>query len=141
MNKLVYLIAILTVSLSTAGCMNRRSNEENAMRPLASALTKLSSEMESLVRYGNPPANATENDLFLQATKNDPSCLDPFDNYTLHTRTQDNHAIVLLCTGDEKQGLLEDLGCTAMLDRNLWGEGATMPCDFSLSVELVCNRK
>ncbi len=110
------------------------------MRPLASALTKLSSETEALVRYGNPPSTATEEELLKLATKNDPGFLDTFKGYTLHTLSQDRHVIILLCTEDKKRGLLEDLGCTAALDRNLWKEDAAMPCEFTLSVELGCQQ-
>lgn len=111
------------------------------MRPLASALTKLSSETEAVVRYGTPPANATDEELLKLATKNDPGFLDTFRGYRLRVHSEDRHATVLLCSEDGKRGLLEDLGCTAALDRNLWREQAAMPCEFTLSVALGCQLK
>lgn len=127
--------------LGIPGCTCYNSSISETMRPLASALTKLSSETEALVRYGNPPPTATEEELLKLATKNDPGFLDTFKGFSLHTLSRDRHVIVLLCTEDRKRGLLEDLGCTASLDRNLWKEDAAMPCEFTLSVELGCQQR
>ena len=139
MIKAIFLPILMTFFISGCACYN--SNTSEAMRPLASALTKLSSETEALVRYGNPPPPITEEELLKLATKNDPGFLDTFNGYTLHALSQDRHVIILLCTEDRKQGLLEDLGCTASLDRNLWQEDAAMPCEFTLSVELGCQQR
>lgn len=137
MNRSILLPIMMMLTIS--GCMyGGRTNEGGSLRPLASALTKLSSETEALVRYGNPPANASEDELLKLATKNDPGLLDTFKGYKLHVFSQDRHAIVLLCTEDGKRGLQEDLGCTAKLDRNLWKEDTAMPCEFSLSVDFGC---
>ncbi|MDP3696248.1 MAG: hypothetical protein Q8R42_09050 [Desulfocapsaceae bacterium] len=132
------MVGILLVSLTVSGCMLFRTDESKSLRPLGSALTKLSSETESLVRYQNPPPGATDEELLRLATKNDPGFLDTFHGYKIRVHSQDRHAILLLCTADGKRGLQEDLGCTPSLDRNLWKEDAAMPCDFSLSVELGC---
>jgi hypothetical protein len=138
MIKAIFLSILMTFFISGCTCYHTNSNE--TMRPLASALTKLSSETEALVRYGNPPA-ATEEELLKLATKNDPGFLDTFKGYTLHALPQGRHVIILLCTEDRKRGLIEDLGCTASLDRNLWKEDAAMPCEFTLSVELGCQQR
>jgi hypothetical protein len=139
MRKSILLSIIMMLTIS--GCMCGRPNERESLRPLASTLTKLSSEMEALVRYGNPPADATEEELLKLATKNDPGLLDTFKGYKLHVFAEDRHAIVLLCTEDGKRGLQEDLGCTGQLDRNLWKEDAAMPCEFSLSVDIGCRMR
>ena len=133
----IYCSSILILIVMT-GCMYLKPNEGDTIRPLASALTHISPQVENVIRYGKPPANATDEELFALATKSDPGLLDSFKGYKLRIYSQDRHAIVLLCTEDGKRGLLEDLGCTAPLDRNLWKEDAVMPCQFSLSVELGC---
>lgn len=141
MKNLAISLTVLITTMLISGCIHCRSNEGDAMRPLASALTKLSPQVENVVRYGTPPANSTDEELLKLATKNDPGFLDSFKDYKLRVHSQDRHAVVLLCNEDGKRGLLEDLGCTAMMDRNLWKEDATMPCEFSLSVELGCRKK
>lgn len=141
MKNLVISLSVLITTMLISGCIHCRSNEGDTMRPLASALTKLSSQVENVVRYETPPTNATDEELLKLATKNDPNFLDSFKGYKLRVHSQDRHTVVLLCNEAGKRGLLEDLGCTAMMDRNLWKEDGTMPCEFSLSVELVCRKK
>jgi hypothetical protein len=75
-----------------------------------------------------------------QAGNQEPGLPDNFKGYRLRIYSQDRHAIVLLCDECGKRGLLEDLGCTAALDRNLWKEDAAMPCEFSLSTVLGCGK-
>lgn len=140
MKKLVIFTAITLTSMMATGCMHCSTNEGETMRPLASALTHLSPQVEAVVRYGTPPTNATDEELLKLATKSDPGFLDSFKGYKLRVHSQDRHAIVLLCNEDGKRGLLEDLGCTAVLDRNLWKEDAAMPCEFTLSIGLGCGK-
>lgn len=140
MKKLVISAVLIVLSMADTGCMHCSTKEGETMRPLASALTHLSPQVEAVVRYGTPPANLTEDELLKLATKNDPGFLDTFNVYRLRVFSQDRHAIVLLCSEDGKRGLLEDLGCTAPLDRNLWKEDAAMPCEFTLSSELGCGK-
>jgi len=141
MKNIPITLAALMTTMLISGCMHCRSNEGETMRPLASALTKLSPQVENVVRYETPSANATDDELLKLATKSDPGLLDSFKGYKLRVHSQDRHAIVLLCTEDGKRGLLEDLGCTGTLDRNLWKEDAAMPCDFTLSLEFGCRLK
>ena len=138
MGKNIFVTLLIIYSLAITGCADRRSHEAQTIRPMASSLTKLSSEVEALIRYGNPPENATEDALFAIATKNDKGFIDAFGDYKLRLHAQNKHAIILLCTKDGKRGLLEDLGCTGTLDRNLWEEDAEKPCAFSLSIDFGC---
>lgn len=138
MKKKAVIVTIVLGSMLASGCIPCRTKTEETMWPLASAMTHLSSQVEALVRYGAPPARATDDELLKLATKNDPSFLETFAGYRLRVQSSDRHAIVLLCSKDGKRALLEDLGCTAQLDRNLWKEDGEMPCEFTLSVELGC---
>ena len=111
------------------------------MTPLADALTKLSPKVESAVRYGSLPENATSSDLLALATQGDPGLLELFIGYEVRVLAHDRHASVMVCTKDGKRGLLEDLGCSPMLDRNLWLEQTIMPCSFTLSAIWGCETK
>jgi hypothetical protein len=105
---------------------------------LGSALTKLSTAVESTVRYKHPAEELTDAQLLVLSTKHDPSLFEPFVKYTVRVQRRDRHAVVLVCTKDGGHGLLEDAGCTAVLDRHLWEGKATRPCEFTLNVEDVC---
>lgn len=116
-----------------------RSNEK--MYELGSALTKLTAAIEATVRYKDIPEAISDEELIEKSVEHDKSLLSPFKNYKLHVLRQDRHAIVLLCTGDGKYGLLEDAGCTYGLDKHLWLISPTQPCEFTLTVERICEDK
>ena len=120
------------------GCAHIRADEEQKMLTLGSALTKLSAAVESTVRYKNPPAEIGNAELLILATQHDPKLLEPFGDYTVKVLREDQHAIVLICTGDSKRALLEVAGCTPRLDKHLWKEYPAKECRFTLTVREVC---
>jgi len=83
------------------------------MFTLASALTKLTTAVESKVRFENAPTNLNDRELLQLATEHDPGLLDPFTEYLLKAVNQNNYAIVLICSNDSMKALLEDAGCTS----------------------------
>lgn len=109
------------------------------MLSLGSALTKLSSTVESTVRYKNPPVGISDSDLLILSTQHDPRILEPFSDYTIRVLNQDRHAVVLVCNKEGKSALLEDAGCSPELDKHLWKEQPSVPCQFSLSTSIICN--
>jgi len=142
MKKLCRALLPPLALLMMTGCIPCPSRDAaSTMTPLADALTKLSPKVESVVRYGNPPENSTSSDLLALATQSDPGLLQLFNGYEVRAFAHDRHASVMVCTIDGKRGLLEDLGCSAMLDRNLWIEQTLMPCSFTLSATLGCEAK
>jgi len=120
-----------------ASCQVTRANDEEMYR-LASALTKLSAAVEATVRYENPPAGISEEELLRLATQHDPVLLKPFESYFVRVLSRDRHAIVLVCTKDKVRGLLEDAGCSARLDVHLWQAQPPKSCNFTVKVEDVC---
>jgi hypothetical protein len=120
-----------------SGCVGvSHKNNSEAMYIQASALTKLSKAVEGTVRYKNPPAILSDEELLKLSTEDDPGLLDPFEGYKLKINRDFNHAIVLVCSIDGAQGLLEDAGCTADLDNPMWKQ--KVPCVFTLSSETTC---
>ena len=114
------------------------ADESNKMHTLASALTKLSTAVESSVRYKSPPEGMPDADLLAMATQHDPQLLRPFSPFRLKILRQQRHAIVLVCTQDGEKALLEDAGCTAKLDVHLWKITPPKLCAFTLRAEQVC---
>lgn len=132
--RLAFLVIALTF---IAGCRVSGADEEEMYR-LASALTKLSAAVEATVRYENPPPGIGEKELLRLATQHDPALLKPFENYTVRVLSRDRHAIVLVCTREKHQGLLEDAGCSAKLDQHLWQAEQPKPCEFTVHVAEAC---
>ena len=103
----------------------------------ASQLTKLSTAVESTVRYKNPPAGLDEKGLLKLATQHDPQLLDNFSDYKVRVLVVERHSTVLVCTQDEKRGLLEDAACTVAFDQHLWKDSGS-PCEFTLNTKTTC---
>lgn len=119
------------------GCV--RTNIKNeSMLTLCSDLTKLSSAVESEVRYPSTSENISDSKLLKLATEHDHSLLTPFSNYTIKLLKQNRHAIMLICSGDGKQALIEDVGCTAKPDKHWWKIQPAHACEFTLTVSDSC---
>jgi hypothetical protein len=103
---------------------NSQSNlpHEKDITELANQLINLSSTVQGLVSMQEREA------LILRQRKE-------FAPYQLKVQYQHPYAILLLCTQDGKQALLEDAGCSAKLDRKVRNEA---PCEFTLRVKENC---
>lgn len=135
-SKSVLIGCIFVVSFFMfLACAHIGTSADEEMYILGSALTKLSSAVESTVRYKAPPTELSDLDLAVLSTKHDPKLLDSFANHRIRILKENRHAIVLICSKSD-QGLLEDAGCTAKLDKHLWKN--SNPCEFTLTVRSVC---
>lgn len=128
--------ALLLALLSACALAQQIDSEEMYTR--AAALTKLSSAVQAYVRYEGVPDNLSEAEVLRFATKHDSGLLAPFLAYQLRVMRQDRHTIVLMCSADGTRGLLEDVGCTARLDKHHWQSSKSEPCDFTLKVSDIC---
>lgn len=130
---------VCAVVIATLGCASTgQSLNEETMLIKASALTKLSAAAESAVRYKDAPENLTDRALLQWATSHDPALLAPFSAYTLKVLRRDRHAVVLVCTEDGTIALLEDVGCTAQMDRHRWRDTPDAVCGFSIEARVAC---
>jgi hypothetical protein len=111
------------------------------MGELSSAVTKLTANVESTVRYANIPTNISESELLDRSTEHDPQILKFFSKYSIHIIHNDRDAVILVCTKDEKRALFEDAGCTAELDEILWTNKPPRRCAFGTTVEAACPKK
>jgi hypothetical protein len=83
------------------------------------------------------PIAVDDAELLAAATEHDKLLLaDEFKHYQLKVEYQNAHAVLLLCNKDGNRALMEDVGCTARLDR-LVSEKNT-PCSFTLKVNRDC---
>ncbi len=138
MTKKLFVLALMATTLSCGNDTVEKQFDEKKMYSLASLLTKLVTTVESTVRYKKPPPEISDEELLKLSTKHDPGLLEPFTDYTLKVFRQSRHGIVLVCTKDGSQGLLEDAGCSAEMDKHLWKFQPSLPCEFTLTVESIC---
>jgi len=131
-------LSLIIVILLLFGCANSQAQSIRDMNELGSALTKLSSAVESTVRYKGLGADLPDDELLILSTKHDPGLLEPFQSYKLRVLRQNGHTAVLVCTEDGLAALLEDTGCTARMDQHRWKAQPLSPCEFTLDLSQVC---
>lgn len=133
-------LSLIIIVFLLFGCASAQARSEGEMNELGSALTKLSSSVESTVRYKKQGAGLSDEQLLLLSTQHDPAILEPFQGYYLRVLRQGGHSAVLVCTPDGSTALLEDAGCTARMEQHHWRKIPERPCEFTLNLNAVCPR-
>lgn len=85
--------------------------------------------------YGFPSGGSGEECIRL-GVEDDPSLLTPFAGLVVKAKCENKHAILLVCDAEGRKVLMEDAGCTKMVDYR--AEMPDRPCDFSAQVEETC---
>jgi hypothetical protein len=134
------LSLITVIFLLSFGCSSSDTFSEKDMNELGAALIKLSSAVESGVRYKGLGANLPGDQLLMLSTQHDPNLLEPFKDYNLRVMIQENHSAVLICSKDGRNALLEDAGCTARMELHRWKDQPLSRCEFSLNLKKVCDQ-
>lgn len=84
------------------------------------------------------PPDSKDDEIFSAALKRseDPELLRPFNAYVLKARIQDGIGVILLCSPDGKEGIIEDVTCTTRPDTY---RSTGSPCTYLLDVKRVCS--
>ena len=131
-----YAIILLAMVALITGCVSQASDEK--MKEKASALTKVSSALEAVVYFENPPDGLQDRALLEYATEHDPTLLEPFHDLILKAGYANRHGVVLVCDEQGHQALLQDLGCTAKLDEHYWQTADAEVCKVDLNATSKC---
>jgi hypothetical protein len=135
----VALCVCIIFSILLVGCCawcTKQDTTEEAMFIKASALTKLSTAVEVTINIEEPDKSVSDQEILRISTEDDPSLLEPFKNNVIKINREFGHAVILVCSEDGKQGLLEDAGCTAKMDEYLWNK--VNACAFTILSSSVC---
>lgn len=138
MRQLKNLLLISAVILSACATPHL-AYPPGEMYQRASALTKLSAAMEAHLRFGDPLLTLSESDLLRAGTGHDPALLANMGNFRLRVRSDERHAMLLMCSKDGTRLLLEDAGCTGALDLHHWDK-PVRPCEFTLAAASICSK-
>ena len=84
------------------------------------------------------PPDSKDSEIFSAVVERsgNPGLLDPFKGYVLKARIQDGIGVILLCSPDGKEGIIEDVSCTTRPDSH---RPSGSPCVFMLDIKLVCS--
>lgn len=137
--KTIVATALVSSLALLAGCSSAPVQQEDPA-VLARQLQKLSAAMDAYLLYAPRPAGASEELLLAEGTRNDPGLLAAFSGYRLRLAREQPRALLMVCTRDGKQALMEDVGCTPKLDKRLWEQG-NAPCEFTLEIKEACQRR
>jgi hypothetical protein len=107
---------------------NRVMQFDDLMIPLAKAVD---------IVVDTLPPDAKDEEIFAEAVKRsgNQSLLKPFEGYVLKARIQGGAGVILLCSPDGKEGIIEDVTCTTGPDTH---RPAGSPCDYFLDAARVC---
>ena len=105
---------------------------------LAAKMMNLSAAVESYFsELSGPPSGMEDKEILKLATEHDDELLaSEFKRYQLKVEYQAGHAVLLLCNKDGDRVLMEDVGCSAALDRKAFDQ--KLPCAFTLKVNAAC---
>ena len=83
------------------------------------------------------PPDSKDDEVFSAVMKRsgDPELLKPFKGYVLKARIEDGAGVILLCSPDGKEGIIEDVTCTTRPDAF---RPTGSPCTYLLDVRRVC---
>ena len=133
-------LAAIAAIFVLAGCATPGPgpySEENMMA-LAAALTKVSAAAEVNLRDGAPSDMLTDDEFLAQSVAHDPGLLQPFAAVSIKAARQGRHTVILVCSRDGATALLEDLGCTAAMDRHRWKDDPPSACAFTSGLAQIC---
>jgi hypothetical protein len=103
---------------------------------LSAKMVNLSSAVDTYFDSLSETPIDTVDNILRNATRHDSRLLAPeFGPYLFKTQYQNPYAVLLLCTKDGKQAIMEDAGCSARLDRQVTDAA---PCEFTVVVKSDC---
>jgi len=108
------------------------------MLSAAAALGKLSAAAEANLRYGTAVETQSDADFLAESVAHDPELLKPLAGYLIKPLRQNGHAVILICSEDGKTALIEDAGCSAVIDRLRWKDNPPSRCSFSIDTTQTC---
>jgi hypothetical protein len=103
---------------------------------LSTKMVNLSAAVDTYFTFSPRVPGESDAASLQNATSHDKRLLAPeFDRYLLKVQYQNPFAVVLLCSKDGKQAIMEDAGCSARIDRQVT---RAAPCEFTLHVSQGC---
>ncbi len=138
MKTLTIGFVALLVVVSSFGCLSpcpsidpqleAISRLDDYMIPLAKAVDVIADQV-------SPSAKDDEILKVAVERSGNPKLIDPFTGYTLKARIDNGVGVILLCSKDGREGIIEDVTCTTRPDTH---RPSGSPCTYLLDVKAVC---
>lgn len=131
MRKAFVLLSIICISILFACTTQARKPIDEQKAPFRRLTTAIVGEL-----LKNEPGSISEDKLLELTCKNDPSLCSHFEENKIKVKIIKDEVILLLCSSDSSEALLEDVSCTAKLD--LWRYEKKSPCSFTIDSLSLC---
>jgi hypothetical protein len=138
MRALKSVIPVFAMVLWLNGCISHCPTVDpqlEAISRLDDYLIPLSKAVDVIA--DSLPPDARDEEVFKAASERSGTTklLEPFSSYLLKARIQEGVGVILVCSKDGKEGIIEDVSCTTRPD-TLRPSGS--PCVYLLDVKAVC---
>ena len=132
-------VLFLFIVVPVAGCCIRQPTQDpqqvlimhfdDYMIPLAKAVDVVVDKL---------PPDAKDMEIFSKVVElsGNPLLLKPFEGYVLKAHILEGTGVILLCSPDGKEGIIEDVSCTTRPDSH---RPSGSPCTYLLDPKLVCS--
>lgn len=127
----IVLIAILL----TSGCKEDTKYSDEKMYDIAAKLKDTAKALDGFAKFSDL-SSLSDQEMLLQAVKNNPEQLSVFEDYQLLVDIQGSNAVLMLCDGEK--ALIEDAGCNLDLDKIYWQQ-QNNSCVITLKAKDVCD--
>ena len=130
-----FVLVFLVLVAMLAGCAHSdaaRPVDRDDMYKLATSTMYLTGNVEELYRTSAVPGDADNETILSMATEKDENLRQDFIDYKVLFKPELGHAVVLVCTKDGRQALIEESGCSLGPDKLHWEAAAPVPCAFTI---------
>lgn len=138
MRRIDYFVLLLCTIMIIPGCVScpqldpqqtliMRFNDQ--LIPLAKAVDAVADKL---------PVDSKDQQIFDEVVRKsaNPNLIKTFDGYVLKARIEEGVGVILLCSPDGKDGIIEDVSCTTRPDSY---RPPRSPCEYLLDVKRVCS--
>ena len=134
-----YTLISLAAALLLGACVTPINTAPDAKERgyLSTKMVNLSSAVNTYFTDLSKAPTDSDATILQNATHHDKSLLAPeFEHFVLKVQYQNRYAVLLLCSKDGQRAIMEDVGCSARLDRQVTN---VVPCEFTLRVSQGCH--
>jgi hypothetical protein len=133
--KLIVFVTVTIMFLSGCALCPLVDPQQKLIMQLDDYIIPLSKAIDVIA--DKLPADAKDEEIYSAAVKRsgNPDLLKPFEGYVRKARIEEGIGILLLCSPDGKEGIIEDVTCTTRPDMH---RPSGSPCTYLLDVKKVC---
>ena len=133
--SVVFSVVLVILLVGCAGTGPVRAIDPEEMIKLESNVIFLTAKVDDLYRTSRIPEGVDDETILSLATEKDQNVRNALKEYAAKFKVESGHAVVLICTGDGRQALVEMSACSIGPDNKPWKSNTLVPCQFTLDAK------